>query len=85
VAVTRLGLAIRISRPGSVSGDTIFLCRLVVPVLLCQCVTSLASPGSAYAPKATYQIKKVAITTDKLEVLIKINELRITVSNYFLY
>jgi hypothetical protein len=39
--------------------------------------------GSAYALKATYQTKKVAMTTDKLEVLIKINKLCTNVSNFF--
>ncbi len=45
---------------------------------------AVLSPELAYALKATYQIKKLVMRTDKLEVLFKINQLRTNISNYFL-
>ena len=45
---------------------------------------TVLSPELAYALKAMYQIKKGVMRTDKLEVLLKINQLRTNISNYFL-
>jgi hypothetical protein len=44
---------------------------------------AVPSPEPGYCSKATYQIKKVVMRTDKLEVLLKINQLRTNISNYF--